>query len=85
MFSVYSLSFEEGGTCIQTTQWSEAYAEMMGTSDPIEMEGTYEESGSTVTVTLPSDEGDTVMELVIDGDDLTFTEEGTVTVYTLEQ
>ena len=84
MYAEMSLTFEADGVCVQSITWSEEYAELLGISDPVEQEGTYEESGETVTVTFESDEGDTVMELTVDGDTLSMDEDGCITTYTLQ-
>ena len=84
MYSEMTLAFESGGVCIQTITWSEEYAELLGITDPVEQEGTYEEDGDSVTVTFESDEGDTVMEFTIDGDTLSMDEDGCVTTYTAQ-
>ena len=84
MYSEMSLTFEADGVCVQTITWSEEYAELLGITDPVEQEGTYEEDGDSVTVTFASDEGDTVMELTIDGDTLSMDEDGCVTTYTAQ-
>lgn len=84
MYSEMTLAFEDDGVCIQTITWSEEYAELLGVTDPVEQEGTYEEDGDSVTVTFESDEGDTVMEFVIEDDTLTMDEDGYVTTYTLQ-
>ena len=84
MYSEMTLTFEDDGVCIQTITWSEEYAELLGITDPVEQEGTYEEDGDSVTVTFESDEGDTVMEFTVDGDTLTMDEDGYVTTYTLQ-
>ena len=84
MYSEMTLTFEADGVCIQTITWSEEYAELLGITDPVEQEGTYEEDGDGVTVTFASDEGDTVMEFTIDDDTLTMDEDGYVTTYTLQ-
>ena len=84
MYSEMTLAFEEGGVCTQTITWSEEYAQLLGITDPVEQEGTYEESSDSVTVTFESDEGDTVMELTIDGDTLSMDEDGCVTTYTAQ-
>ena len=82
MYIEQSISFKDDGTCVQTIVWSEAMAEMLGT-DPVEVNGTYTEGENTVTATFTSDEGDVVMEFTVDGDTLTFTEDGSVMVYKL--
>ena len=84
MYSEMTLTFEADGVCIQTITWSEEYAELLGITDPVEQEGTYEESSDSVTVTFESDEGDTVMEFTIDGDTLSMDEDGCVTTYTAQ-
>ena len=84
MYSEMTLTFEDDGVCIQTITWSEEYAELLGITDPVEQEGTYEKDGDSVTVTFESDEGDTVMEFTVDGDTLSMDEDGYVTTYTLQ-
>ena len=84
MYSSISLAFDEDGVCVQTTVWSDAYAEMLG-SDPVEMSGTYEEDSDTVTVTFESDEGDTVMTFTVDGDTLVMEEDDETTTYIVEE
>ena len=84
MYSEMTLTFEADGVCIQTITWSDEYAELLGITDPVEQEGTYEESLDSVTVTFESDEGDTVMEFTVDGDTLTMDEDGCVTTYTAQ-
>ena len=84
MYSEMTLTFESDGVCIQTITWSEEYAELLGITDPVEQEGTYEELSDSVTVTFESDEGDTVMEFTVDGDTLTMDEDGYVTTYTAQ-
>lgn len=84
MYSAMTITFEEDGVCVQTITWSDEYAELLGIEEPVEQEGTYEETDDSVTVTFASDEGDTVMEFVIDGDTLTMDEDGYVTVYTVQ-
>lgn len=85
MFSKQSLTFKEDGVCVQTLAWADAYAELMGSSDPIEQNGTWEEKDGTVTATFASDEGDTVFVFTVDGETLTMTEDGSVTTYNLQK
>lgn len=84
MYSKQSFSFKDDGTCIQTIVWSDSFAEMMGSSDPIEQSGTYEEKDNTVKVTFSSNEESTVLEFKIDGETLTVTEDGNVMIYKLQ-
>lgn len=84
MYKEQSFSFKEDGTCVQTIVWTDEFAEMMGSSDPVEQSGSYEESGNTVKLTFTSDDEDVVMEFTIDGDTLTMTEDGSVMVYKLQ-
>lgn len=84
MYSEQSFTFKDDGTCIQTIVWSEAFAETMGSSDPVEQSGTYEEKDNIVKVTFSSDEEDMVLEFTIDGETLTQTEDGSVVVYKLQ-
>lgn len=81
MYSEQSFSFKDDGSCVQTIVWADELAETMGT-DPMELMGTYEESGDTVKVTFKVDgERDTEMEFTIDADTLKLIEEGSTTVY----
>ena len=83
MYSEWTLTFEEDGVCSQSITWADAYAEIMG-SDPVVVEGTYEESDGTVTVTFASDEDeDTVMTFTAEDDTLIMDEDGTVTTFEL--
>ena len=83
LYASQTLSFEEDGVCIQTIVWADDYVDLFG-SDPIEMEGTYEEGDGTVTVTFESDEGDTVMEFTVEDGALVMEEDGSVTTYELQ-
>lgn len=84
MYSKQSFSFKDDGTCVQTIVWSDTFAETMGSSDPVEQSGTYEEKDNTVKVTFSFDEESTVLEFKIDGETLTVTEDGSVMVYKLQ-
>lgn len=81
MYKEQTITFAEDGTCTQSTTWSDAFAEQIGSSDPVEQSGTYTEKGSNVTVTLTAEDEEFVMEFEADGDSLTMTEDGCVTVY----
>lgn len=81
IYKEQTLTFKDDGVCTQTIVWADEVAEMMGSTDPIEQDGTYEEKDGKVTVTIASDEGDVVMEFTVEGDMLTMTEDGSVMVY----
>lgn len=81
MYKEQTLTFEEDGTCVQTIIWADEMAEELGMTEPVEQNGTYTESGSTVTATFASDEEDLVMEFTAEDDTLTMDEDGYVTVY----
>ena len=83
LYASQTLTFEEDGVCIQTIVWADEYIDLFG-SDPVEMEGTYEEGDGTVTVTFASDEGDTVMEFTVEDGALVMEEDGSVTTYELQ-
>lgn len=84
MYKEQTLAFTDDGVCVQTIEWADEAATMLGISEPMEVSGTYTESGDTLSVVFPDEEGDTVMEFVIGEDTLTMTEDGAVTVYTLK-
>ena len=83
LYASQTLTFEEDGVCIQTIVWADEYVDLFG-SDPVEMEGTYEEGDGTVTVTFESDEGDTVMAFTVEDGALVMEEDGSVTTYELQ-
>ena len=84
MYSEQSFAFDDDGICTQTIVWSDEFAEAMGSADPVEQSGTYEEKDDTVTVTLSSDEEETVLEFTVDGETLTMDDDGSVMVYKLQ-
>ena len=83
LYASQTLTFEEDGVCVQTIVWADEYVDLFG-SDPVEMEGTYEEGDGTVTVTFASDEGDAVMEFTVEEGALVMEEDGSVTTYKLQ-
>jgi|GEM_PF-5062109 len=86
MFDDLSFTFNADGTAVESVTWTADYAAAIGVTDPVEIEGTYTESGSTVTVLFEDEEeGDLTMEFTAEGDTLTSEEDGVVTVYTLKE
>jgi len=85
MFAEQKLTFNDDGTVVQTTTWSDAMAEQLSITEPVEATGTYEEADGTVTVVISSDEGDTEMTFTVSDDALTLTEDTAVTVYRIAE
>lgn len=84
LYKEQTFEFKADGVCVQSITWSDEMAATMGT-DPVVMEGTYEESGDTVTVTFTMEgEEDTVMEFRVDSDTIKALEETATTVYRLK-